>query len=216
MFHAPTYRLAHLLADTAWHRPLVVIAKVGHSTGPDSLVVVDAVRPSRNRVLHEGSNSLAGQDLLRTTGSRRGERTHREWGQVSVCEPSCRTVRIFPITTSGERESANATCVSDTVTSIFHLNSAPIPASAFLILHRTNAGPTRPGRRLVRRHGKGPGNSSAGIGAAYPRAPADLSSEIGAPRWRGSPMPCRGPSAARGLGSYAGGQRCVNRTITDL
>src|SRR6266566_6973397 len=52
--------------------------------------------PSRNRILHEGSNGLPDQDRSRTTRSRRGERTHKQSGQVRVCEPSRKNCANLP------------------------------------------------------------------------------------------------------------------------
>ena len=80
---------------------LVVIAKVG--TALDRILSWSSLlfEPSRNRILHEGSNGLPGQDRSRTTRSRRGERTHKAWARSGCANLRVRTVRTFAITTSG-------------------------------------------------------------------------------------------------------------------
>jgi len=72
---------------------LVVVAKVG--TALDWILSWSSLlfEPSRNRILHEGSNGLPGQDRSRTTRSRRGERTHKEWARSPCADLRARTVR---------------------------------------------------------------------------------------------------------------------------
>jgi len=69
------------------HLLLVIIAKVG--TALDRILSWSSLlfEPSRNRILHKGSNGIPGQDRSRTTGSRLASPRTRG-GARSVSEPS--------------------------------------------------------------------------------------------------------------------------------